>query len=263
MKPRVVVLRAAGTNCHQETAFALRRAGGDVHLIHINEFLRGKKSLSDYTMLVIPGGFSYGDDVASGKILANQLRYRLGSSLKSFVKEGKLILGICNGFQALVKCGLLPGYDALEYEPLLTLADNALGKFECRWVYLQPSSAACVFINDLPEVFALPVAHAEGRVIAKFQNVLDRLNQKDQVVFRYVDESGRARRGYPYNPNGSSDDIAAICNPAGTVMGMMPHPERFISRYHHPSWSWMRLHEEGIGMMIFRNAISYLEDNLS
>lgn len=261
VKPSVIVLRAAGTNCNVETVWALERVGATVEQVHVNELLQGKKTLQACHMLVIPGGFSYGDDVASGKILANQLRYRLGAALKEFVKEGKLVLGICNGFQVLVKCGLLPGFEAMDNEQLLTLTDNTSGKFECRWIYLQPASGACVFTREMPEVFALPVAHGEGRLVARTQAVLDRLHQKDMVVFRYVDEAGRTRRGYPANPNGSSEDIAAVCNPTGNVMGMMPHPERYIERIQHPHWQRLRLYEEGVGLMIFRNAVNYIQNN--
>ncbi len=260
-KPKAVVLRTAGTNCDAETVYALQLVGADVDLVHVNQLFHQEVKLDDYKILVIPGGFSYGDDVASGKILANELRYKLYEPLKKFVEEGKLVLGICNGFQVLVKCGLLPGYEAFDAEQLTTLTFNDSGKFEDRWVYLKKISSNCVFTKDLPETIYLPVAHGEGKFISKNGEIFARIVRGEQVVFQYVDKNG-AVVGYPGNPNGSQNGIAAISNPAGNVMGMMPHPERYVNRLQHPRWTREDLPEEGVGLTIFRSAVKYAKQKL-
>lgn len=258
---RTIVLRTAGTNCDAETVYALEKVGADVELVHINELLHKKKNLKEYVFLVIPGGFSYGDDIASGRVFANQLVYRLGEDIGSFVQAGKLILGICNGFQVLVKCGLLPGNNSRRFTQEVSLSYNDSDRFEDRWVYLKHSPSNCVFTPELPDVIFLPVAHAEGKFIYGDESVGKKLKRNNQIVFRYVDEHGSSA-GYPVNPNGSMDSIAALCNPQGTVMGMMPHPERYITRFQHPRWTREKLKEEGIGLQIFRNAVNYIKQNL-
>ncbi|MFH0912958.1 MAG: phosphoribosylformylglycinamidine synthase subunit PurQ, partial [Candidatus Omnitrophota bacterium] len=206
-KPKVCVLRTAGTNCDEETAFVFSKAGALAERVHINKLIEQKKHLEDYQILAIPGGFTYGDDIAAGKILANELRCKLIDKIKIFIQEGKLIIGICNGFQVLVKSGLLPGNSDLRQETSLIINDSA--KFEDRWVYLRSpvrpfarSPVKCIWVKDLPEVIYLPVAHGEGKFIAKDELVLQRLKDNGQIVFQYCDEKG-GLAGYPENPNGS------------------------------------------------------------
>lgn len=255
------MLRTAGTNCDAETVHALKSVGAHVELVHINELFSKKKRLSNYSFLVVPGGFSYGDDIASGRVFANQCAFRLGDELKQFVKDGKLILGICNGFQVLAKSGFLPGKNLDDLAQTVSLTYNDSDRFEDRWIYLKKNSKVCVFTRDLPEIIFLPVAHAEGKFIYTNDVVGMRLIDEHQIVFQYVDREGNSAP-YPDNPNGSIDDIAGICNRQGTVMGMMPHPERFVSKYQHPHWTGEDVPEEGVGLQIFKNAVNYIKENL-
>lgn len=257
-KPKVIVLRTAGTNCDYETVHGFQIAGGDVDLVHINQLIRKEKELSDYHILALPGGFSYGDDIAAGKILANELKYRLREPVEQFVADGKLIIGICNGFQVMVKAGLLPGFDGISDTQESTLYTNDSGKFECRWVYLKHiDNGKCVFTRNIKEVIYLPVAHGEGKFTTVSEKTLDKLEDNDQVVFKYVDSDGNLD-GYPRNPNGSDRHIAGICDSTGRIFGLMPHPERYLSRYNHPRWTREKLDEEGDGAIIFRNAVEYV-----
>jgi len=261
--PKVVVLRTAGTNCDVETAYGFKLAGGEPHLVHINEFLGGHKILPEYDIMAIPGGFSYGDDIAAGKILANEIKYLLADEVKKFADDGKPIIGICNGFQVLVKTGLLPGFSKdLEQEATLTFNDS--GKFEDRWVYLrvenrvQSAENRCMWTKNLPEVIYLPVAHGEGKFIAKDKETLKDVEENNQVVFRYADEEGKSAP-YPWNPNASVNDIAGISNKEGTILGLMPHPERYLVKFNHPRWTREELPEESFGLTMFKNAIKYTQ----
>jgi len=264
MRPKVLVLRAAGTNCDIESAFAFESAGAEADIIHVNRLKTGEVKLKSYRILVIPGGFTYGDDIASGKILANELKSALIDDIKGFLADGKLILGICNGFQVLVKAGLLPGLsgDAEQVEATLNLNDSA--RFEDRWVYLKKPVTSnrkpdkCVWTKYVKDIIYLPVAHAEGKFIPKNDETLKKIKENGQVVFRYVDKDGKPD-GYPQNPNGSVDDIAGICDPTGRILGMMPHPERFIQRTQHPRWTREELPPEGDGLALFRSGIEYLK----
>jgi phosphoribosylformylglycinamidine synthase len=252
-KPRVCVLRTAGTNCDKETAFAFTKSGAESELVHINSLSSSRKSLGDYQILAVPGGFTYGDDLGAGKILANELRYKLSDDIRSFIEAGKLIIGICNGFQILVKSGLLPGNDDFKQEASLIINDSA--KFEDRWVYLRISQNKCVWTRNLAEIIYLPVAHGEGKFVVQDKAVLHRLKRKRQVVFRYCDERGRLS-GYPDNPNGSLDNIAGISDSTGRILGLMPHPERHIFVRQHPCWSGKK---DGGGLQIFRNGVLYAQ----
>jgi phosphoribosylformylglycinamidine synthase subunit PurQ / glutaminase len=256
---RALVLRSAGTNCDEETSAALKAAGAEPDRVHINRFIAGDKSFSDYGLLVIPGGFSYGDDVASGKVFANRLLYRLREPLQEFMDRKKPILGICNGFQVLVKCGLLPGLEGGWDDPLTaTLTTNDSGKFECRWTFLSVGgSRRCVFLRGLPDVFPLPVAHGEGKFVPASDTVYRALAKNGQIVLRYADARGH-RAGYPWNPNGSYDGVAGICNASGNVMGLMPHPERYSFTHQHSHWTRLKpLPPQGVGLQIFKNAVRY------
>jgi len=250
-KVRVLILRSSGTNCDNETAFAFNEAGATPSLVHIGELIRGKESLSNYQIVVIPGGFTYGDDVSAGKVLANELKLRLYNDLEKFIAAGGLILGICNGFQVLVKAGVLPGPLNSSQSPI-TLSSNDSGKFECRWVHLKVNSKSrCVFTRGIEHLY-LPAAHAEGKVIVN-PGLLSSLD----VVLKYTDEKGNKAPGYPYNPNGSTDDIAGICDVTGRIFALMPHPERYIRETQHPQWMRRRTNGYGDGFQIFLNAVQW------
>ncbi|MBD3425923.1 MAG: phosphoribosylformylglycinamidine synthase I [Candidatus Omnitrophica bacterium] len=264
-KVKTIVLRTAGTNCDKETAYAFQQAGSEADLVHINTLVSGKKKLANYHILAIPGGFTYGDDVASGKILANELRFKLKGQLSDFVDHGKLVIGICNGFQVLVKMGLLPRLSGKKDSPVeSTLSLNDCGKFQAKWVHLKrEDETGCVWTVGLPDIVYVPIAHAEGKFIPRNKSVLDTLKRNEQVVFRYCDSKGE-RRGFPYNPNGSVDDIAGITDPTGRILGMMPHPERHISYLQHPNWRRLSPNADnmGIGLKIFKNGVNYVKNHL-
>ncbi len=259
MPPKVLVLRTAGTNCDLETQFAFEQAGAITSRLHINQ-VKGR-TLKEHQVLVIPGGFTYGDDISAGKILANEMLHKLKDYLLKFIEDGKLMLGICNGFQVLVKAGLLPAYRGYLRRQEVTLAFNDSGRFEDRWIYLKPMSKTCVFTKGLDKIIFLPIAHAEGKFVPDNRKVLNNIKKRDGVVFRYVDANGKFAK-FPINPNGSIDHIAAICDKTGRIMGMMPHPERHISYLQNPYHTRRKLPEEGDGMIIFKNAVAYVKKNL-
>ncbi|MDO8676024.1 MAG: phosphoribosylformylglycinamidine synthase I [Candidatus Omnitrophota bacterium] len=265
---KVVVLRTAGTNCNEETAFAFARFGADVEQVHVNALVSRTRKLSDYHILALPGGFSYGDDIASGRILANELRLKLGDDLKRFIADGKLVIGICNGFQVLVKAGILPGLDARSGQEA-TLFNNDSAKFEARWTHLTVGGKS-VWTKGLPGRIDLPVAHGEGKFIPVSGNVLQLLKKNSQIVFRYCAADGgkpfdkaQGKPGYPDNPNGSVEDIAGICDTTGRVLGLMPHPERHFFAIQHPSWTRRpQTSEFGDGAKIFENGVNYVRSRL-
>lgn len=258
-KPKVCILRSAGTNCDKETAFAFQKAGAEVELVHINKLISAKCNLDNFQILALPGGFSYGDDLGAGRILANELRFKLIAGLKEFIKQGKLIIGICNGFQILVKSGLLPGNADFKQEASLIINDS--GKFEDRWVYLKSSQKKCVWTKDLPEVIYLPVAHGEGKFVVQDKAILERLNAKEQIVFRYCNKAGQDCR-YPENPNGSIEDVAGISDETGRILGLMPHPERHIDSLQHPHLTDSPAKNSGEGLLIFKNGVEFAVKNL-
>jgi len=261
MKPKALILTGYGINCDIETAHAFKLAGADAERVHLNDLKNGTRRLSDYHILAFPGGFSFGDDIASGKVLANMIKYNLGEQIREFIDAGKLIIGICNGFQAMVKMGLLPAFNGDYSAQEVTLTFNDSGRFEDRWVFLNANKRSnCVFTKGIETIY-LPVRHGEGKFVAKNPQVLARLKKENQIVFQYTDNEGKPD-GYPYNPNGSVDNIAAICDETGRVFGMMPHPEAFQHRTNHPRWTREELPEEGAGIAIFRNAVEYVKQNL-
>jgi phosphoribosylformylglycinamidine synthase len=247
-----LVLRAPGTNCDAETVFAFERAGAAVDLIHVIQLINRERKVSDYQIMVIPGGFTYGDDIAAGKVLANELKVKLYDDVMRFIEAGGLVLGICNGFQALVKAGMIAGLSGDDGAPLLTLADNDSGKFECRWVHLAVNQeSSCVFTRGIERLY-LPVAHGEGKVVVD-PVILPQVN----IALRYSDENGDSRAGYPHNPNGSVDNIAAISDPSGRILAIMPHPERHVRGTQHPRWTRLGTSEHGDGLRIFQNAVNW------
>ncbi|MFC1761045.1 phosphoribosylformylglycinamidine synthase I [Planctomycetota bacterium] len=258
---KAVVLRAAGINCDMETEYALTWAGAQAERLHINRLIENKDLLDQYHIMVFPGGFSYGDDVAAGRILANQVIHHLQERVLQFIDQGKLVLGICNGFQVLVKAGILPGIGDNRRQDTVTITANDCGKFEDRWVYLAPQTDNCVFIEPGQQIY-LPIAHGEGKVVTTTPEVLDKLESAGHVAFRYVDAAG-AQGPYPINPNGSINSIAGLTDTTGRVLGLMPHPERFVKRTHHPQWTRLGDKLTADGIVLFRRAVAYAREHLS
>ena len=262
MDARAIVLTGFGINCDVETEWALSKAGARAERVHLNDVIEQPSMLKDFHIFAVPGGFSFGDDVASGKILANRLRYKLGDALQTFVADGKLMIGICNGFQVLTKSGILPAFDQ-GFVQEVTLTWNDSGRFEDRWVTLTvPENTRCVWLKGIRRL-ELPIRHGEGKFIPRDDAVLTRLREDGQVAVRYCGLDGSPANGaFPANPNGSVDDIAGICDPTGRVFGLMPHPEAFVHRTNHPRWTRESLPEEGAGLQVFRNAVAYVEATL-
>ena len=260
-QPNVLILRAPGTNCDLETAFAFEQAGGKAEVVHVNRLLENPTLLSRFQILCVPGGFSYGDDVAAGRILANQIEHHLSEQLARFKDAEKLILGICNGFQVLIKSGVLLEPDPRKGLPA-TLTWNDSGKYEDRWVQLEARGSKSVFLAGIDCMY-LPVAHAEGKFVARDDQVLEELESKQQLVLLYRplssngNQEASGRLGYPDNPNGSALDTAGICDSTGRVLGLMPHPERYIDPTHHPRWTRGEASQPGDGMQVFVNAVKY------
>jgi phosphoribosylformylglycinamidine synthase I len=256
----VIVLRTAGTNCNEETAGAFTYLGGHAQQVHVNALVSGAVRLKDFHILAIPGGFSHGDDIASGRILANELRLKLGEDIKAFIAAGKLVIGICNGFQILTKAGILPGVK--DAHQVTTLFHNDSAKFESRWTHLSVADSKCVWTQGMPNQIFLPVAHGEGKFMVQDARVLRQLNDGGQIVFKYCTAQGE-KPAYPDNPNGSTEDIAGICDPTGRVLGLMPHPERHFLFEQHPFWTRLtKTSELGQGAQIFQNGIHYVKKNL-
>ncbi len=246
-RPRAVVLRAAGTNCDKESQYALELAGFQARRVHLFRVMERPALLREVQLLMIPGGFSYGDDVAAGKIFANQVLHHLAGALNEFVADGKLILGVCNGFQVLIKSGLLPWgvAEAARANRDATLAWNDCGSFVDRWVPLRADSERCVFLPR-GERLMLPIAHAEGKFVPRDEGVLEKIRSGGQVAVRYDGD----------NPNGSADDVAGLCDPSGRVFGLMPHPERFVDITQHPAWTRGGV-ERADGLAVFQRAAAF------
>lgn len=254
---QTLVLTGYGINCDRETANAFERAGSQATRVHLNDLIENTVQLNSAHILAVPGGFSFGDDIASGRVLANRLRYQLGNPLQQFVADGKLVIGICNGFQVLVKMGLLPSISGnLTQEVTLTHNDSA--RFEDRWVWLDcDPDSKCVWTLGMDRM-ELPIRHGEGKFVATSQDFIDELQSRGCIALRYAKAKGGSANGhYPANPNGSMDDIAGICDRTGRVFGLMPHPEAFLDRTNHPRWTREELPEEGQGLAIFKHAVTY------
>ena len=245
--PKVLLIRAPGTNCDDETAYAFELAGASTRVVHVNALLAEPKQLHEHDIFCIPGGFSYGDDIGAGQVLALQIKHHLLEDLQQFRAAGKLILGICNGFQALIKSGLLVAPDREGNRVTLTWNDN--GRYTDRWVRLSPMGERCVFLRGVESMY-LPIAHGEGKFVARDEATLNSLEATGQLSLRYGDASGAD------NPNGSVLDVAGLCDESGRVFGLMPHPERHIHRTHHPRWTRRRGDETPDGLAIFRNAVA-------
>jgi phosphoribosylformylglycinamidine synthase subunit PurQ / glutaminase len=268
-QPRVCVLRAPGTNCDVETAYAFDHCGGASDRVHLFQFLQDPKRLDQYQILCIPGGFSYGDDVGAGVIFAHQMRGRLGDAIRAFLQADKLVLGICNGFQTLLKAGVLPSgaesWDQPREAAEATLTWNHNGRYTARWIHLKTGKTNNIFLKGITEI-DLPMAHAEGRLVPKADNVVEKWAGRGQVALTYaawpqsnneLGATGPDPARWPANPNGAAADIAGLSDPTGRVLGLMPHPERFLFATQHPQWTRLGLSGDGAGMQIFRNAIAY------
>lgn len=262
-KPKTLILRTAGTNCDGETAYAFERAGAETELLHINQLLREPGKVDEFQILALPGGFSYGDDIAAGRILANQIAHHLRDAFLRFIEGGRPIIGICNGFQVLVKTDLLPGPLAGKSGQNCTLAHNDSGRFVDRWVRLAPRESKCIWTQGLAGPIELPIAHGEGKFIPCEPAVRQALWDKGRVPLVYAKGDGTAAAGgrSPDNPNGSVDDIAAVCDASGLVFGLMPHPERYVDPLQHYAWSRQNpLPAAGQGLVIFQNAVRHARE---
>lgn len=257
MRPKALIIKAAGTNCERETLEACKHAGFDAE-IELIKRLRSPDGLDRYSFVIVPGGFSYGDYFGAGVIFANEINTSLAGWLRQMVDNSGIILGVCNGFQVLVRSGLLP--DPAAGSGSVMLKPNSGGKFECRWVRLKVVAEKCIFLKGLG-VFELPVNHGEGRFVPGNDDVIRRLYSNGQVALKYTDSSGNDALTYPENPNGSVDAIAGICDPSGRIFGLMPHPERFISIEQHPRRFVDKI-KSAVGLKIFINAYDYVRQNL-
>ncbi|QDT64549.1 phosphoribosylformylglycinamidine synthase subunit PurQ [Calycomorphotria hydatis] len=267
-RPRVCVLRAPGTNCDVETCFAFETCGAEPEAIHVARLLENPELLLDFQILCLPGGFSYGDDIGAGVIFAEHLRGKLSEPIAKFLEGDRLILGICNGFQVLMKSGLLPGgpgsWPPNGQAPQATLTWNNSGRFVDRWVRLGRISEKNVFLKGIDE-FEAPMAHAEGRIALANDSVLNDWKTEGQVALCYLDRGSEEIPADPMsatlnekdNPNGSIGNIAGLGDPTGRILGLMPHPERFLFATQHPQWTRKRMTGEGAGVQIFRNAVEY------
>ena len=265
-QPSVLLLRTAGTNCDEETRFAFEQAGAAVEPVHVRALCQKPALLDSHRIIAFPGGFSYGDDLGSGVVHAHELVQRLREPLARFVERGGLAIGICNGFQVLVKTGLLPGPSYLKNGEgadgpsaglAATLTHNNSQRFEDRWVTLRVEKTSSPFLHGADSrLVEFPVAHGEGKFVTRDPGMLKRIVADGQVAFRYVTREG-TKPGYPENPNGSQEDIAGIVDETGRVLGLMPHPERHALPWHHPRWTRSGMKDEGDGVFLFRNAVNH------
>jgi phosphoribosylformylglycinamidine synthase len=253
MTPTALIIRTAGTNCDRELAHAFELAGSETRTVHLSKLIDSPQMIAEFDLIGFPGGFSYGDDIAAGRILANRIRHRLWEPLKAAAERGVPMIGVCNGFQVIAKMGLLP--DPAVGKQTVTLADNTCGRFIDKWVPMVADPASvCIWTKGL-STFDLPIAHGEGRLVCADDSVLEQLKANNQIALRYA--PGK-------NPNGSTDDIAGICNATGTILGLMPHPERFTDPTHHPTWTrrgddWLTQTTDGL--RFFQNAVEHVQQH--
>ncbi|MBF0545572.1 MAG: phosphoribosylformylglycinamidine synthase subunit PurQ [Candidatus Riflebacteria bacterium] len=269
---KVLVVTGFGINCEEETAAAYRMAGAHAYISHLNDLLNGKIRLHDFNLFHLPGGFSFGDDLGSGKVLADKLRYKpmsdgtsFFSEIKKFLADGKYIFGICNGFQALVKSGLLPNISG-KFEQEITLTNNLSGHFEDRWCVLKTNfQKKSPFLKEINHIH-LPVRHGEGRLLFAHAGIRDKIVDLGLDCLTYCDQVGNPTSEYPFNPNGAELNCAGITDTTGRILGIMPHPEAFLSIYNHPEWPRIKRerkleNEEGDGLKIFRNIVNHIRKN--
>lgn len=255
-QPKALLLRSPGTNCDLETAYAFEQSGATADRVHLNRLLEKPELLHDYQILALSGGFSYGDDISAGRIVGSLMRHHLMDTVKRFHDDGKLILGICNGFQILIKTGLLLDDDE-QGLPSSTLAWNDCQMFQDRWVNLKTDGEKCVFLKDIDQMY-LPVAHAEGRFVARDEETLDKLEAAGQLCLTYTaNRQGEDCVSFPDNPNGAQRHVAGVCDATGRIFGLMPHPERYIDHTHHPRWTRGEGNSPGDGLKLFENAVEF------
>jgi phosphoribosylformylglycinamidine synthase I len=266
---RVLILTGLGLNCEAETAQAFRLAGAQPEQVHLLDLLDGEttKRMSDYQVLAFIGGFAFGDHLGAGFVFANKIRYKLYDQLLEFIEAGGLALGICNGFQTMVRLGLLPGLDGDYRTPRAALAPNNRLGYRDAWVRLAfEQESACVWTRGLTQL-ELPARHGEGKFLTESEDLLRRLERAGQVVTRYVDGNGAATETWPDNPNGSPGGVAGVCDPTGRLFGLMPHPDAFLYPFHHPRWERRQangdLPGEGDGLKIFRNGVDAAASQIS
>lgn len=267
MPPKVIVLSGYGVNSEEETKFVFERAGAQAEIVHINDLIDGYRKLAGYQIMVFPGGFAYGDDTGAGNAYALKMKNNLWDEVDQFVTEDKLVVGICNGCQIIANLGLVPGFEGKYGERKIALRNNASARYECRWVNIKNQTQKCVWTQGI-ELLRLPVSHGEGNFYLEGK-VLTKLKENDQVVFRYVNENGLIANGeFPYNPNGSLEDIAGVCDQTGRILALMPHPERNWSFYNQDNWTWLKekarregreIKEESPINQLFKNAVNYFK----
>jgi len=265
--PKVLVFSGYGLNCEEETLFAFEHVGATGDIVHINDLIDGTYKLDEYQIMAIPGGFSYGDDTGSGNAFANRVRNNLWESVLDFVAKDTLVIGICNGCQALANLGLVPALEGKWGERNIALEHNSTARYQCRWVDLKVSSEKSIWLRDI-KTLHIPVAHGEGK-FSMGEDALAKLKEKDMVAAHYIKPSGELADGeFPYNPNGSLEDIAAVCDDTGRVLAMMPHPERGMFFTQREDWPLLKeqykregkeLPQEADGMQVFRNAVEYFK----
>lgn len=259
-KVKVLIITGFGLNCERETAAAFRNSGATPELVHLNDLLAGKRRLDEFHVIAFIGGFSFGDHLGSGTVFANRVKYSLRDQLERFVADGKLVIGICNGFQTLTRLGLVPAINKQYFEQQAALAPNDSGTFRDDWIYLQANPASpCIFTKGV-DLIRLPIRHGEGKFVAE-PAMLQQIEANQQVVFRYANADGSVAADFPANPNGSLHAIAGICDATGRIFGMMPHPEAFLSPFNAPDWTTRKLEGKlparGEGCAIFDNAVSF------
>jgi len=264
-KPKALILTGYGINCEEETSFAIEKHGAISDVVHINDIIDGSKKLSDYQILLFPGGFSYGDDTGAGKAFANRILNNIQDDFLNFIQKDTLTLGICNGFQIMTAIGIVPALDGKYGERQVALMTNENARYVCRWVKIKNVSKKCIFTKGVDEMY-VPIAHGEGNFYAK-DTEIKKLQDNDQIVFKYIDENGDfANQKFPENPNGAILDIAAVCDPSGRIMGIMPHPERHLCFSNRPDFTAQKealiregkdIPKNGEGVKIFQNAVEY------
>ena len=266
-KVRALIITGFGLNCEAETTHALKLAGAAPEQVHLNDLIAGERSLEEFHVLAFIGGFSFGDHIASGRVLANRLKHEMREPLQKFIDDGKLIIGICNGFQTMTKLGLLPGLDRDYMSQSVSLVHNDCGAFQDRWVTLgMRRESRCVFTRGMDRL-EVPVRHGEGKFVCRDEGVRKRLWAEQLVACQYIDPAtGEPAQDFPLNPNGSTDAIAAVCDPTGRVFGLMPHPEAYLFPFNHPHWMRQRLSgclpEHGAGLRVFQNAVEFASREL-
>ncbi len=273
LKPKIAIITGYGINSDNELAHSFNLAGGASERVHINDLIAKKPRLTDFDIIAIPGGFSFGDHIASGRVFANKLKHSLAEDLQLAVEKKIPLIGICNGFQVLVKLGILPGHlsgkdssaiatEQPGFEQTATLTFNDSGRFEDRWCTLASSPSPCIWTRGIEKIY-LPIRHGEGKFIPRDADLLQALKNQGQICLRYATAEGKTpgldgQNPYPENPNGSTDHIAGICSADGLRFGLMPHPEAFMLATNHPQWQKLGLKGEGAGIQIFRNAVDYV-----